>query len=106
MNELIINNINYCVTPFNTNQLKLHAHSSKNHKHMILSQISGTVVKVLSLTEDFQVRILLKIFPIDLTKMRLFIDKIFQSFENINIDFIINYIVLLVVLFQYKHNCV
>ena len=67
---------------------------------MILSQISGTVVKVLSLTEDFQVRILLKIFPVDLTKMRLFIDKIFQSFENINIDFIINYIVYLLYYFN------
>ena len=67
---------------------------------MILSQISGTVVKVLSLTEDFQVRILLKIFPVDLTKMRLFN----QSFENINIDFIINYIVYL--LFYFNTNTI
>ena len=67
---------------------------------MILSQISRTVVKVLSLTEDFQVRILLKIFPVDLTKMRLFN----QSFENINIDFIINYIVYL--LFYFNTNTI
>ena len=67
---------------------------------MILSQISRTVVKVLSLTEDFQVRILLKIFPVDLTKMRLFN----QSFENIKIDFIINYIVYL--LFYFNTNTI